>query len=86
MILAWNMGRPSSAGAARLRRAGFQGGGASAPKARGRHRPEDRLAHETQKGELILDLDQPPNGDLPSVSSVKSVESVDQLLILKTTA
>ena len=71
------MGRPGKAGAARLRRAGFQGGGASAPKARGRRRPENRLAHAEQMGMVA-----------PSkpMTTWESVSSVDELLIMKTPA
>jgi len=71
------MGRPGTAGAARLRRAGLQGGGSSAPKARGRRRPENRLAHAVRKD------DRPSFGDAAIRESVESVESVDQLFILK---
>ena len=60
-----------------FRRAGFQGGGSSAPTVRGRRRPENRLAHAERNGDCFSFV----AGAI--WESVSSVESVDQLLILK---
>ena len=58
------MGHPGLAVAARLRRAGFQGGGGLTPMVWKRRRPENRYAHADWKGGLLYFQRHRPHGNL----------------------